>query len=118
MCAWQISEMHTFSRQHPKSIILSVGQTLEWKMLVKWLSCTGQSMEEKQVGEISETIFNHDAIPQLTSCPADPDGWMRPAIKSDGSKCYEYVLLYVDDALVVSENAECILRNELGGTLS
>ena len=50
----------------------------------------------------------------FTSCPAAPDVWMRPAIKSDGSKCYDYVLLYVDDALVVSENAESILRNELG----
>ena len=50
----------------------------------------------------------------FTSCPADPDVWMRPAIKSDGTKCYDYVLLYVDDALVVSENAESILRNELG----
>ena len=50
----------------------------------------------------------------FTSCPADPDIWMRPAIKSDGSKCYEYVLLYVDDALVISENAESILRNGLG----
>ena len=39
---------------------------------------------------------------------------MRPAIKSDGSKCYDYVLLYVDDTLVVSENAESILRDELG----
>ena len=54
------------------------------------------------------------AFHQFTSCPADPDVWMRPAIKSDGSKCYDYVLLYVDDALVVSENAESILRNELG----
>ena len=50
----------------------------------------------------------------FTSCPADPDVWMRPDIKSDGSKCYDYVLLYVDDALVVNENAESILRNELG----
>ena len=50
----------------------------------------------------------------FTSCPADPDVWMRPAIKSDGTKCYDYVLLYVDDALVVSENVESILRNELG----
>ena len=46
--------------------------------------------------------------------PADPDVWMRAAIKSDGSKCYDYVLLYVDDALFVSENAEFVLRNELG----
>ena len=50
----------------------------------------------------------------FTSCPADPDVWMRPAIKSDGTKCYDYVLLYVDDAFAVSENAESILRNELG----
>ena len=28
--------------------------------------------------------------------------------------CYDYALLYVDDALVVSENADSILRNELG----
>ena len=38
---------------------------------------------------------------------------MRLAIKSDGTKCYDYVLLYVDDALVVSECAESILRYEL-----
>ena len=50
----------------------------------------------------------------FTSCPADPDVWMRPAIKSDGSKCFDYVLLYVDDVLVVSENAESTLRNKLG----
>ena len=48
------------------------------------------------------------------SCPADPDVWIRPAIKSDGNESYEYVLLYVDDALVISENAEAILRKELG----
>ena len=48
------------------------------------------------------------------SCLADPDVWMRPAIKSNGNTYYEYILLYVDDALVVSENAESILQNELG----
>ena len=39
---------------------------------------------------------------------------MRPALKSDGSYYYEYVLLYVDDTLVISENAEHIIRNEIG----
>jgi hypothetical protein len=51
----------------------------------------------------------------LVSCPADPDVWMRPAKRSDGSDHYEYILLYTDDALVISENAEQVLRNELGG---
>ena len=49
----------------------------------------------------------------INSCLADPDMWMRPAIKSDGNTYYEYILLYVDDALVVSENAKSILRDEL-----
>jgi hypothetical protein len=39
---------------------------------------------------------------------------MRPAKSSDGSDCYEHMLLHADDALVVSENAEQVLRNELG----
>jgi hypothetical protein len=50
----------------------------------------------------------------FTSCLADPDVWMRPAKRSDGSDYYEYILLYTDDALVVSENAEQVLRKELG----
>ena len=50
----------------------------------------------------------------FSSCRADPDVWMRPAVKSDGSKYWEYVLLYVDDTLVVSENGESVLRNEIG----
>jgi len=45
---------------------------------------------------------------------ADPDVWMRPAIKSDGNKVWDYVLIYTDDTLVISENAESILRNEMG----
>ena len=39
------------------------------------------------------------------SCPADLDVWMRPAEKADGSKYYKFVLLYVDNTLVMSENA-------------
>ena len=38
------------------------------------------------------------------SCAADPDVWMRSAKKEDGSEYYEYVLLYVDDCLCVSED--------------
>jgi hypothetical protein len=50
----------------------------------------------------------------FVSCPADPDVWMRPAKHSNGSDYYEYILLYVDDALAIGENAERILREELG----
>ena len=50
----------------------------------------------------------------FVSCPANPDVWMRPAKQSDGADCYEYILLYTDDALVISENAERVLRLDLG----
>ena len=50
----------------------------------------------------------------FTSCLADPDVWMRPAKHSNGSDYYEYILLYTDDALVISENAEHTLRYDLG----
>jgi hypothetical protein len=50
----------------------------------------------------------------FSPCLADPDVWMRPAKKSNGQDYYEYVLLYTDDALVVAEDAERILRNEIG----
>ena len=39
---------------------------------------------------------------------------MRPSKKSDGSLHYEYVLLYTDDVLVISENGERILREGIG----
>ena len=51
---------------------------------------------------------------KFSSCPADPDIWMWPAEKLDGTTYYEFVLLYMDDALVISENAEKILREEIG----
>ena len=38
---------------------------------------------------------------------------MRPAKKDDGIPYYEYVLLYVDDALCCSMNAKHVLKNEI-----
>ena len=50
----------------------------------------------------------------FTSCKADPDIWMQEGKKDDGSAYWEYVLLYVDDALCISNNAENVSRNEIG----
>jgi hypothetical protein len=35
---------------------------------------------------------------------ADPDVWMRPAVKPDGFEYYEYILCYVDDVLCISHD--------------
>ena len=48
------------------------------------------------------------------SSQGDSDVWMRAATKSSGEHYWEYVLLYVDDCLVVSENGEQVLRTEIG----
>ena len=39
---------------------------------------------------------------------------MRPSTTSEGSPCWEFVLLYTNDTLVVSTRAEHVLRHEIG----
>ena len=41
-----------------------------------------------------------------TFCEADHDVWMRKAMNKEGNYYYEYMLLYTDDSLCVSENAK------------
>jgi hypothetical protein len=35
----------------------------------------------------------------VMSCKGDPNLWLKPVTKPDGSKIYEYVLCYVDDCI-------------------
>ena len=49
----------------------------------------------------------------FTSCKADPDVWIRPAVKKDNTDYYQYVLLYTDDILAIMEEPEAFIRNEL-----
>jgi len=44
------------------------------------------------------------------SCLADPDVWFRPAVKDDGFQYYEYVLVYVDDLLVLSHQGDKTMK--------
>ena len=39
---------------------------------------------------------------------------MRAAVKADGGEYWEHVLLYTDNALVISKQGKHILRNEIG----
>ena len=50
----------------------------------------------------------------FTSSRADPDVWFRLSKRSTGEVYYEYVLLYVDNGLVISEQAESVLTKEIG----
>ena len=52
------------------------------------------------------------------SSEVEPDVWMRPALRTDKSEYYEYVLLYVDNCLVLSEKARTSYERRLANTLS
>jgi hypothetical protein len=54
---------------------------------------------------LAETLRAYD----FTMCYADNDVWMKPAVRADGTKYYEYVLIYTDDILAVSMNPRQIL---------
>jgi hypothetical protein len=54
-------------------------------------------------------LAEHMADIGFTSCLVDPDLWLRPAVKSDGTKYYEYVFIYTDDILAISQKPQEIL---------
>jgi hypothetical protein len=56
--------------------------------------------------QLMETLHSMDFTPSL----ADPDVWMRAASKANGLQYYEYLLVYIDDVLILSHNPEPILR--------
>jgi hypothetical protein len=65
-------------------------------------------------GKVAGQDFWHhlrDCMHRLgfTSSCADPDVWFRLSKQKTGEEYYEYVLLYVDDVLVISENGEKVL---------
>ncbi len=58
---------------------------------------------------LSETLIDMD----FTSSPADPDVWLRPTTRPDGTELYDYLLVYTDDILAVSWQAKEIIE-EIG----
>jgi hypothetical protein len=71
-------------------------------------------------GKVAGRDFWHhlqDCMGQLgfTFSRADPDVWIRLSKRTTGEEYYKYALLYVNDVLVlISENAESVLRKEIG----
>ena len=47
----------------------------------------------------------------FVTCPADLDIWMKPMIRpDDGFNYYAYILIYVDDVMVIHRDVESVLR--------
>ena len=45
----------------------------------------------------------------FVSCLADPDVWMRKAVKPNGDLYWEYVLCYTDDVLAISHDPQAVM---------
>ena len=45
---------------------------------------------------------------------ADPDVWIHPVVKLDGTEYYEYIMCYVNDILSISHDTKSILQSLLG----
>ena len=75
-------------------------------------------MSDEDHGRVSELFLEVCELPPAereayldAACKADPDLWMKKAVKGNGEEYYEYVLLYVDDCLCISEHPkETILK--------
>ena len=69
-------------------------------------------------GKVAGRDFWHhlcDCMQRLgfsSSCN-DPDVWFQLSKRKTGEEYYTFVLLYVDDVLVISENAEHVLQREI-----
>ena len=50
----------------------------------------------------------------FTSYKADPDIWMIESQKYGGTTVWDYVLLYVDDALIIRNRGEDVIKKETG----
>jgi hypothetical protein len=53
----------------------------------------------------AKTLYDMNFKPSY----ADPDVWMRAAVKPNGFKYYEYILVYVDDLLILSHQPKAIV---------
>ena len=63
------------------------------KMVLYGLRSSGEAFRSKLESLLHDIWY--------TPFKADPDVWMRPAIKSYGTEYYKYALVYVDNVLVI-----------------
>jgi hypothetical protein len=73
-----------------------IGQTVVVVRAMYGLKSSGAAWH----AQLSSTLQDMNFKPSL----ADPDVWMRPATKTNGEEYYEYILVYVDDILVISHD--------------
>jgi hypothetical protein len=98
----QISVMHTYKHQQERRSTQQLDQSLDHAMLGNSTNCRAMyGLKSSGViwhAKLSETLYSIEFKPSY----ADPDVWMRATTKDDGFEYYEYILVYVNDLLVIS----------------
>jgi hypothetical protein len=80
----------------------NVGKTVIVVRAMYGLKSSGAAWHAK----FSKTLRSMEFTPSY----ADPDVWMRPATNEKGKEYYEYILVYVDDILVLSHAPSPIMK--------
>jgi len=80
----------------------NVGKTVIIIRAMYGLKSSGAAWHAK----LSDTLRGMNFRPSY----ADPDVWMRPATKYCGFQYYEYILVYVDDILVISASPSPVMK--------
>src|SRR6056300_1551221 len=106
-CMQVQNRFHHFPWRIPEFGLENVGKTA----LIKRALYGGITAGRDYRNHLREFMSEHLGF---ESCKADPDLWMRPAKTPNGEPYWEYVLLYVDDCLVISHKGEHVLREEIG----
>ncbi len=75
------------------------GQNMIRKTSVICKAFTVSSQVERHCAHLAATL--HDL--QYQSSLADPDVWLQPNVKKNEELYYEYVIVYVDDILVIAK---------------
>ena len=67
---------------------------------------TRKALYVSKISGAAFRVFLEETLDAMGHCPsyANPDLWLRPAVKPDGFEYYEYILCYIDDVLYISHN--------------
>jgi hypothetical protein len=106
--------MHIYRHRHRRSFISFADPSLDWRTKERRPLSQGPYGGKSAGKDFRNHLRACMGHLNFESCLADPDVWMRPALKADGSEYYEYILIYTDDVLVVSTDGERILRDRIG----
>ena len=79
----------------------NIGRPIKIVRTLYGLKSSGADWRDHMVASLRDAGF--------ASCKADPDIWMKAAVKPNGDKYWAYILCYVDNLLVISHQPQEVM---------